>query len=46
MDWKVIQAVECLLCKHETLSSNPNSTKKKKRFLIFQIHAETVPDKT
>jgi hypothetical protein len=26
----VIQAVKCLLCKHEALSSNPNPTKKKK----------------
>jgi Zn ribbon nucleic-acid-binding protein len=27
----VIQAVECLLCKHEALTSNPNSTEKKIR---------------
>jgi hypothetical protein len=26
----VVKVVECLLCKHEALSSNPSSTKKKK----------------
>jgi hypothetical protein len=25
----VVQAVECLICKHEALSSNPHLTKKK-----------------
>jgi hypothetical protein len=27
----VTQAVKCLLCEHEALSSNPSPTKKKKR---------------
>jgi hypothetical protein len=31
MDWRVAQAVDCLLCKCEVLSSNPSFTKKKKK---------------
>jgi hypothetical protein len=31
MDWRVGQAVDCLLCKCEVLSSNPSFTKKKKK---------------
>jgi hypothetical protein len=31
MDWRKIQAVECLLCSYEALSSNLSSTKKKER---------------
>jgi hypothetical protein len=27
MDWSVDQGVECLLCKHEAVSSNPHPTK-------------------
>jgi hypothetical protein len=32
----VVQVVECLLCKHEILSSNPNPTKKKKNVIIHK----------
>jgi hypothetical protein len=31
----VVQVVECLLCKHEALSSNCGSTKKKKKDKLF-----------
>jgi hypothetical protein len=29
MDWSMPQVIECLLCKHEALSSNPPPTPKK-----------------
>jgi hypothetical protein len=29
--WHISQAVECLLCKHEALSSNPSFIKKKNK---------------
>jgi hypothetical protein len=31
MDWGVAQAVECLLCKCEALSSNPSGSHQKKK---------------
>jgi hypothetical protein len=33
----ITQAVECLLCKHEALNSNPSSTKKKKKAFEWDL---------
>jgi hypothetical protein len=37
MNWCVAQAAECLLCKHETLSSNPSPIKTKKGVNHFSV---------
>jgi hypothetical protein len=34
----VAQAVECLLCKYEALSSNPCPIKKKKKSMLISFH--------
>jgi hypothetical protein len=37
MDWRVAQMVECLICKHEALSSNNKKKTPKNLFLFFLV---------